>query len=67
MIALPTHSAPNVFIRIDRRGIVTMVMPQVEMGQGICTAQPMLLARSWKSPLNAFSSEWFYLISSAAT
>ena len=36
--------APNAFIRIDRQGVVTMVMPMVEMGQGIYTAQAMLLA-----------------------
>lgn len=35
---------PNAFIRIDRKGLVTLVMPQVEMGQGIYTAQAMLLA-----------------------
>src|ERR1700738_4391433 len=36
--------APNAFIRIDRRGTVTLVMPMVEMGQGVYTAQAMLLA-----------------------
>jgi isoquinoline 1-oxidoreductase beta subunit len=36
--------APNAFIRIDRRGVVTLVMPMVEMGQGTYTALPMLLA-----------------------
>src|SRR5262249_22640454 len=36
--------APNAFIRIDRRGTVTLVMPMVEMGQGIYTAMAMLLA-----------------------
>ena len=36
--------APNAFIRIDRRGLVTLVMPMVEMGQGTYTALPMLLA-----------------------
>jgi isoquinoline 1-oxidoreductase beta subunit len=36
--------APNAFIRIDRKGVVTMVMPMVEMGQGVYTALPMLLA-----------------------
>jgi isoquinoline 1-oxidoreductase beta subunit len=36
--------APNAFIRIDRRGAVTLVMPMVEMGQGIYTAMAMLLA-----------------------
>lgn len=36
--------APNAFIRIDRQNIVTLVMPMVEMGQGIYTAMAMLLA-----------------------
>src|SRR5882724_6191848 len=36
--------APNAFIRIDREGVVTLVMPMVEMGQGIYTALAMLLA-----------------------
>jgi isoquinoline 1-oxidoreductase beta subunit len=36
--------APNAFIRIDHKGLVTMVMPMVEMGQGVYTALPMLLA-----------------------
>ncbi|WP_343044647.1 twin-arginine translocation signal domain-containing protein [Allomesorhizobium camelthorni] len=46
-----TDFAPNAFIRIDRKGLVTLVMPQVEMGQGIYTAHAMLLAESWKSHL----------------
>lgn len=36
--------APNAFIRIDRQGVVTLVMPQVEMGQGIYTGLAMVLA-----------------------
>src|SRR5712671_6105296 len=36
--------APNAFIRIDRQGAVTLVMPMVEMGQGVYTAMAMLLA-----------------------
>jgi isoquinoline 1-oxidoreductase beta subunit len=36
--------APNAFIRIDRQGDVTLVMPQVEMGQGVYTAISMILA-----------------------
>jgi isoquinoline 1-oxidoreductase subunit beta len=35
---------PNAFIRIDKQGVVTLVMPQVEMGQGIYTAIAMILA-----------------------
>ena len=44
--------APDAFIRIDRQGIVTLIMPQVEMGQGIYTAIAMILAEeldaSWE-------------------
>lgn len=46
-LAAPTASpdfAPNAFIRIDRQGAVSLVMPMVEMGQGTYTALAMLLA-----------------------
>src|ERR1700716_3561885 len=36
--------APNAFIRIDPAGKTTLVMPQVEMGQGIYTGVAMILA-----------------------
>ena len=36
--------APNAFIRIDHSGRTTLVMPQVEMGQGVYTAIAMILA-----------------------
>jgi isoquinoline 1-oxidoreductase beta subunit len=36
--------AQDAFIRIDREGIVTMIVHKVEMGQGTWTAMPMLLA-----------------------
>jgi isoquinoline 1-oxidoreductase beta subunit len=36
--------SPNAFIRIDRDGMVTMVMPKAEMGQGTYTSIPMLVA-----------------------
>ncbi|HET7062938.1 MAG TPA: xanthine dehydrogenase family protein molybdopterin-binding subunit [Rudaea sp.] len=45
--------APNAFIRIDTQGIVTLIMPQVEMGQGVYTAVGMILAEeldvAWES------------------
>lgn len=36
--------APNAWIRVSREGTVTLVVSQVEMGQGTYTAMPMLLA-----------------------
>ncbi len=39
-----TTLAANAFIRIDRKGDVTLIIPQVEMGQGIYTALAMVLA-----------------------
>jgi len=36
--------APNAFLRIDRTGKVTFVMPMIEMGQGTYTSLPMLIA-----------------------
>src|SRR5581483_4762205 len=43
--------APNAFIRIDRQGGVTLIMPKVEMGQGVYTAIPMLIAEELEVPL----------------
>src|SRR5262249_44527797 len=36
--------APNAFIRIDRQGVTTLIIPQVEMGQGTYTSLSMILA-----------------------
>ena len=36
--------SPNAFIRIDKTGKTTLVMPQVEMGQGVYTSIAMILA-----------------------
>ena len=36
--------APNAFIRIDDKGIVTLIIPQVEMGQGVYTSLSMIVA-----------------------
>src|SRR6516164_8702881 len=44
--------APNAFIRIARDGAVTMVMPQVEMGQGTYTSMPMLIAEELEVELS---------------
>ena len=40
----PPVFAPNAFVRIGRDGRVTMIVGQVEMGQGMYTSMPMLIA-----------------------
>src|SRR6266481_1086018 len=42
--APPPAFAPNAFIRVGTDGRVTLVMNQVEMGQGTYTSMPMLIA-----------------------
>src|SRR5437016_4260959 len=42
--ATPAVFAPNAFIRIGRDGRITLIVSQVEMGQGTYTSMPMLLA-----------------------
>jgi isoquinoline 1-oxidoreductase subunit beta len=49
--------APNAFIRIDRSGQTTLVMPQVEMGQGVYTAIPMILAEELDADFNKVALE----------
>jgi isoquinoline 1-oxidoreductase subunit beta len=44
--------APNAFIRIDRDDAVTLIMPQVEMGQGTYTSMPMLIAEELEVELS---------------
>src|SRR5277367_4273894 len=43
--------APNGFIRIDKAGTTTLVMPQVEMGQGVYTGVAMILAEELDADL----------------
>ena len=49
--------APNAFIRIDPRGVVTLTMPQQEMGQGIYTSLAQLLADELDAPLSQVALE----------
>lgn len=44
--------APNAFVQIGTDGQVTLIMPKVEMGQGVYTAIPMLLAEELEVPLS---------------
>ena len=49
--------APNAFIRIDHSGKTTLVMPQVEMGQGVYTAVAMILADELDADFTAVTLE----------
>jgi len=53
----PPGFAPNAFIRIGRDGRVTMIIGQVEMGQGMYTAMPMLLAEELEVALDQVQLE----------
>jgi isoquinoline 1-oxidoreductase beta subunit len=44
--------APNAFIRIDHQGKITLIMPQVEMGQGVYTSVAMILAEELDAALD---------------
>ena len=48
---------PNGFVRIDREGRVTLVMPQVEMGQGTYTSMSMLIAEELEVSLDRVTLE----------
>jgi isoquinoline 1-oxidoreductase beta subunit len=49
--------APNAFIRIDDSGKTTLVMPQVEMGQGVYTSIPMILAEELDADFSQLTLE----------
>jgi isoquinoline 1-oxidoreductase subunit beta len=49
--------APNAFIRIDQSGKTTLVMPQVEMGQGVYTSIPMILAEELDADFSQLALE----------
>jgi isoquinoline 1-oxidoreductase subunit beta len=55
--AAPSAFAPNGFIRIGRDGRVTLIMCQVEMGQGTYTSMPMLLAEELEVGLDQVQLE----------
>src|SRR6201991_4959430 len=44
--------APNAFIRIEESGRTTLIMPQVEMGQGVYTSIPQIIAEELDADLS---------------
>ncbi len=55
--AAPPPFAPNAFLRIDRAGKVTLIIPQVEMGQGVYTSLAMMIAEELDADWNAVQVE----------
>jgi CO/xanthine dehydrogenase Mo-binding subunit len=53
----PSGFAPNAFIRVGRDGRVTLLVAQVEMGQGTFTSMPMLLAEELEVGLDQVQVE----------
>ena len=53
----PPGLARDAFIRIDRAGIVTLIIHKVEMGQGTFTSMPMLLAEELGADLSKVKLE----------
>jgi isoquinoline 1-oxidoreductase subunit beta len=49
--------APNAFIRIGKDGRITLIMNQVEMGQGTYTSMPMLIAEELEVGLDQVDLE----------
>ncbi|MEE2899210.1 MAG: xanthine dehydrogenase family protein molybdopterin-binding subunit [Gemmatimonadota bacterium] len=50
--------APNAFLRIDTDGSITVVVGKSEMGQGVSTSLPMLLAEELEVPLERVAFEF---------
>ncbi|WP_244850421.1 xanthine dehydrogenase family protein molybdopterin-binding subunit [Caballeronia sp. SL2Y3] len=45
--------APNAFVQIDKTGKVVLIIPKVEMGQGVYTSLPMLIAEELEVPIDS--------------
>jgi isoquinoline 1-oxidoreductase beta subunit len=49
--------APNAFIRIEKSGDITFIVPQAEMGQGVYTSMSMLIAEELEVGLDQIKVE----------
>ncbi len=54
----PTKFTPNPWIRLEPSGVVTLVVDKSEMGQGIMTALPMILAEEMDADWSAVRVEF---------
>ncbi len=50
--------APNIWLRIAPDDSVTVLLTQIEMGQGVMTAMPMLVAEDLDADWNKVKLEW---------
>ncbi|MFM0700695.1 xanthine dehydrogenase family protein molybdopterin-binding subunit [Paraburkholderia sediminicola] len=55
--AKPAAFVPNAFVRIDRDGTITLIMPAAEMGQGIFTGLSMVIAEELEVRLDQIRLE----------
>lgn len=55
--AAPAPPKPSAFVRVDRSGRVTLILPYVEMGQGAYTAQAQILAEELEVSPDAVTLE----------
>lgn len=49
---------PNVWVKITSDSTVTIVLSQLEMGQGVMTSMPMLVAEELDVDFNKIKTEW---------
>src|SRR5581483_9593544 len=49
---------PNVWVKITSDNTVTIVLSQLEMGQGVMTSMPMLVAEELDVDFNKIKTEW---------
>ncbi len=57
MADTPAVFNPNAYVSIDSKGLVTLMSPNPEIGQGVKTSLPMLLAEELEVPWNKVEVE----------
>src|ERR1700746_2071627 len=49
---------PNIWVKIGPDDVVTITLTQLEMGQGVMTSMPMLLAEELDADWTKIKTEW---------